>query len=167
MGFLILVEQNQTSVEHNKFILLYFVEQNQTMPVEQNHTMPVEQTSVTRQTKPLFCMSLAPDFQAAECLLNPYGEDDDDFETNLLIDTNIQSCYLYVDTVSASTHSQNPTTTIKAHGHQFYRHLNRLVKTHRLLKKIPTGLLAFQTSCPTRWRLCLTGPDRWRRRESF
>ena len=63
------------------------------------------------QTKPLFCMSLAPDFQAAECLLNPYGEDDDDFETNLLIDTNIQSCYLYVDTVSASTQSHNPTTT--------------------------------------------------------
>ena len=46
MGF-ILVEQTQTSVEHTKFILLYFVEQNQTMPVEQNHTMPVEQTSVT------------------------------------------------------------------------------------------------------------------------
>ena len=43
-----MVEQNQTSVEHTKFILLYFVEQNQTMPVEQNHTMPVEQTSVTR-----------------------------------------------------------------------------------------------------------------------
>ena len=41
--------------------------------------------------------------QAAECLLNPYGEDDDDFETNLLIDTNIQSSYLYVDTVSYHT----------------------------------------------------------------
>ena len=61
-------------------------------------------------------MSLAPDFQAAECLLNPYGEDDDDFETNLLIDTNIQSCYLYVDTVSASTQSHtNPTTTVIKH----------------------------------------------------
>ena len=61
-------------------------------------------------------MSLVLDFQAAECLLNPYGEDDDDFETNLLIDTNIQSCYLYVDTVSASTQSHtNPTTTVIKH----------------------------------------------------
>jgi len=46
--------------------------------------------------------------KAAECLLNPYGEDDDDFETNLLIDTNIQSCYLYVDTVG-----QNPPVAEK------------------------------------------------------
>ena len=43
-----LVVQNQTFLENTKFILLYFVEQNQTMPVEQNHTMPVEQTSVTQ-----------------------------------------------------------------------------------------------------------------------
>ena len=35
------------SLEHIEFILLCFVEQNQTMPVEQNHTMPVEQTNVT------------------------------------------------------------------------------------------------------------------------
>ena len=46
MGF-ILVEQTQTSVEHTKFSLLYFVEHNQTMLVEHNHTMPVEHTSVT------------------------------------------------------------------------------------------------------------------------
>ena len=47
MGF-ILVEQTQTSVEHTKFSLLYFVEHNQTMLVEHNHTMPVEHTNVTR-----------------------------------------------------------------------------------------------------------------------
>ena len=46
MGF-ILVEQTQTSVEHTKFSLLYFVEHNQTMLVEHNHTMPVEHTNVT------------------------------------------------------------------------------------------------------------------------
>ena len=46
MGF-ILVEQTQTSVEHTKFSLLYFVDHNQTMLVEHNHTMPVEHTSVT------------------------------------------------------------------------------------------------------------------------
>ena len=49
MGF-ILVEQTQTSVEHTKFSLLYFVEHNQTMLVEHNHTMPVEHTNVTRPT---------------------------------------------------------------------------------------------------------------------
>ena len=48
MGF-ILVEQTQTSVEHTKFSLLYFVEHNQTMLVEHNHTMPVEHTNVTRR----------------------------------------------------------------------------------------------------------------------
>ena len=47
MGF-ILVEQTQTSVEHTKFSLLYFVDHNQTMLVEHNHTMPVEHTNVTR-----------------------------------------------------------------------------------------------------------------------
>ena len=51
MGF-ILVEQTQTSVEHTKFSLLYFVEHNQTMLVEHNHTMPVEHTSVTRNLFP-------------------------------------------------------------------------------------------------------------------
>ena len=45
----ILVEQTQTSVEHTKFSLLYFVEHNQTMLVEHNHTMPVEHTNVTHQ----------------------------------------------------------------------------------------------------------------------
>ena len=55
MGF-ILVEQTQTSVEHTKFSLLYFVEHNQTMLVEHNHTMPVEHTNVTRKMefRPLF-----------------------------------------------------------------------------------------------------------------
>ena len=49
MGF-ILVEQTQTSVEHTKFSLLYFVDHNQTMLVEHNHTMPVEHTNVTQFT---------------------------------------------------------------------------------------------------------------------
>ena len=49
MGF-ILVEQTQTSVEHTKFSLLYFVDHNQTMLVEHNHTMPVEHTNVTQLT---------------------------------------------------------------------------------------------------------------------
>ena len=37
--------------------------------------------------------------KAAECLLNPYGEDDDDFEMNQLIDSILQASYLYVDMV--------------------------------------------------------------------
>ena len=54
MGF-ILVEQTQTSVEHTKFSLLYFVDHNQTMLVEHNHTMPVEHTNVTRTNAPKNC----------------------------------------------------------------------------------------------------------------
>ena len=42
MGF-ILVEQTQTSVEHTKFSLLYFVEHNQTMLVEHNPSNPLGQ----------------------------------------------------------------------------------------------------------------------------
>ena len=55
MGF-ILVEQTQTSVEHTKFSLLYFVEHNQTMLVEHNHTMPVEHTNVTRMAIESICI---------------------------------------------------------------------------------------------------------------
>ena len=60
MGF-ILVEQTQTSVEHTKFSLLYFVEHNQTMFVEHNHTMPVEHTNVTR-CRPCEALRVPPDF---------------------------------------------------------------------------------------------------------
>lgn len=34
-------------------------------------------------------------FQVAEQLINPFGEDDDDFETNWLVDRNLQVCDLY------------------------------------------------------------------------
>ena len=57
MGF-ILVEQTQTSVEHTKFSLLYFVDHNQTLLVEHNHTMPVEHTNVTHS-----CVWIAEQFK--------------------------------------------------------------------------------------------------------
>ena len=35
-----------------------------------------------------------------QCLPSYLGEDDDDFETNYMIDRHLQICYLYVDMVS-------------------------------------------------------------------
>ena len=37
--------------------------------------------------------------KVAETLLNPFGEDDDDFDTNYLVDRNIQLCFLLIDQV--------------------------------------------------------------------
>ena len=37
--------------------------------------------------------------KVAETLVNPFGEDDDDFDTNFLVDRNIQLCFLLIDQV--------------------------------------------------------------------
>ncbi len=37
--------------------------------------------------------------RVAEALLNPYGEDDEDFDTNFMVDRNLQIAYLMVDEV--------------------------------------------------------------------
>ena len=36
----------------------------------------------------------------AETLINPFGEDDDDFDTNFIVDRNIQFTFLLIDQVS-------------------------------------------------------------------
>jgi len=37
----------------------------------------------------------------AEALLNPYGEDDEDFDTNWMVDRHLQIAYMMVDEVNA------------------------------------------------------------------
>ncbi len=37
--------------------------------------------------------------KVAEALLNPYGEDDEDFDTNYMVDRHLQVCYMMVDLV--------------------------------------------------------------------
>ena len=37
--------------------------------------------------------------KVAETLINPWGEDDDDFDTNYMVDRNIQFAFLLIDQV--------------------------------------------------------------------
>jgi len=56
--------------------------------------------------------------KVAESLLNPFGEDDDDFEINWLIDRNLQVSYLIVDTM----HEEHPDLMQDKYWDQVFPH---------------------------------------------
>lgn len=58
--------------------------------------------------------------KAAETMLNPFGDDDDDFEVNVLIDSNIQMSYLIVDEM----HNEHPELLKDAYWDEMPKKLN-------------------------------------------
>ena len=57
--------------------------------------------------------------KVAEAIMNPYGEDDDDFDMNWLVDRNLQVGYCIVEDVG-----QYPPTPVKdIHWYNIYNHI--------------------------------------------
>ena len=56
-----------------------------------------------------------------QCLPSYLGEDDDDFETNYMIDRHLQICYLYVDMVSILDIVDAPRCSICSNNMLFFQ----------------------------------------------
>ncbi len=88
--------------------------------------------------------------KVAEALLNPYGEDDEDFDTNWMVDRHLQLSYLMVDEVRDEL-ARRFGGQLYAVTLQISLFFSRLVSTLHSRRKIPSGRWAAPRSCLTPW----------------
>ena len=63
-----------------------------------------------------------------QCLPSYLGEDDDDFETNYMIDRHLQICYLYVDMVSILDIVDAPRYSICPNNMRFFKYMIQYIR---------------------------------------
>ena len=73
--------------------------------------------------------------KVAETLINPWGEDDDDFDTNYMVDRNIQFAFLLIDQVIHS----------KSISYEYF--ICRLEDIHQIWRRTSGGMKVCLMNC--------------------